>query len=324
MRSARPVVGVPTLGKGDGWAPGDSSRAVVLRGQASLAQLRKRTQAVERFVEQFETSVTSEQALDTVLQGLRQCGWMPLPDRRSPTGGNIDELLVGPGGVAVLDAKTWSDAVRVQGDRLYGGRRRRTDHIERLRSRVLAVEAALDNAGLTSVPVLGFVVLTSESDRHFAPEEVQGVWVLGLDHVQLGFSNLPPRLSVCTVPTASSVLDLAFPAFTPNLVPGPQTSVGCTGRYSQPLRSTVVDAASDDDRVLDGELLEQALRRWRSETAKGDNVPAYVVMNDAELMGVAMAAPTTLEQLGQCRGIGPIRLERYGHEILAVIEGALA
>jgi DNA helicase-2/ATP-dependent DNA helicase PcrA len=74
----------------------------------------------------------------------------------------------------------------------------------------------------------------------------------------------------------------------------------------------------------EGERLEQALREWRSQTAKADKVPAYVVMNDAELKGVAMAAPKTLSQLGRCRGMGPIRLERYGDEILAVIEGVLA
>ncbi|MDA8357301.1 MAG: ATP-dependent DNA helicase UvrD2 [Actinomycetota bacterium] len=74
----------------------------------------------------------------------------------------------------------------------------------------------------------------------------------------------------------------------------------------------------------EGERLEQALREWRSETARADKVPAYVVLNDVELKGVAMAAPTSLSQLGRCRGIGPIRLERYGDEILAVIERALA
>lgn len=70
----------------------------------------------------------------------------------------------------------------------------------------------------------------------------------------------------------------------------------------------------------EGERLEQALREWRGETAKADKVPAYVVLNNAELKGVAMAAPKTLRQLGRCRGMGPIRLERYGDEILAVID----
>ncbi|MGH8979586.1 MAG: ATP-dependent DNA helicase UvrD2 [Acidimicrobiales bacterium] len=72
------------------------------------------------------------------------------------------------------------------------------------------------------------------------------------------------------------------------------------------------------------ERLEHALREWRSGTATSEKVPAYVVMNDADLKGVATAAPRTLAQLGRCRGIGPLRLERYGDEILAVIEEMLA
>jgi superfamily II DNA helicase RecQ len=53
-------------------------------------------------------------------------------------------------------------------------------------------------------------------------------------------------------------------------------------------------------------------------------VPAYVVLNDKELIGIAERSPATLADLGRCRGMGPIRLERWGDEILAVLEGASA
>ena len=56
--------------------------------------------------------------------------------------------------------------------------------------------------------------------------------------------------------------------------------------------------------------------------ARKDGVPAYVVLNDKELVGIAERNPTTLSELGQCRGMGPIRLERWGDEILAVLDGA--
>jgi DNA helicase-2/ATP-dependent DNA helicase PcrA len=66
---------------------------------------------------------------------------------------------------------------------------------------------------------------------------------------------------------------------------------------------------------------EAALRQWRSGVAKQDGVPAYVVLNDKELVGIATDFPTTLPELAACRGIGPLRLERWGDEILAVLEG---
>ena len=68
--------------------------------------------------------------------------------------------------------------------------------------------------------------------------------------------------------------------------------------------------------------IEQALREWRSATAKADKVPAYVVLNDADLRGVAERAPGSLAELLECRGMGPLRLERYGDDILAVVEAA--
>jgi DNA helicase-2/ATP-dependent DNA helicase PcrA len=67
---------------------------------------------------------------------------------------------------------------------------------------------------------------------------------------------------------------------------------------------------------------EVALRAWRSSTARSEGVPAYVVLNDKELVGIAERNPSTLQALGECRGMGPIRLERWGDEILSVLEGA--
>jgi len=67
---------------------------------------------------------------------------------------------------------------------------------------------------------------------------------------------------------------------------------------------------------------EAALRAWRSSVARKDGVPAYVVLNDKELVGIAERNPTTLRDLGQCRGMGPIRLERWGDDILGVLGSA--
>ena len=65
-----------------------------------------------------------------------------------------------------------------------------------------------------------------------------------------------------------------------------------------------------------------ALRTWRSERARSDGVPAYVIAHDATLVEIAAARPSSLAELGAVRGMGPARLERYGSEILAVLAGA--
>jgi DNA helicase-2/ATP-dependent DNA helicase PcrA len=76
------------------------------------------------------------------------------------------------------------------------------------------------------------------------------------------------------------------------------------------------------DAVSTGSPAEVALRAWRSSVARAEGVPAYVVLNDKELIGIAERNPGSLAELGRCRGMGPIRLERWGDEILAVLEGA--
>jgi hypothetical protein len=73
-----------------------------------------------------------------------------------------------------------------------------------------------------------------------------------------------------------------------------------------------------------GAEAEKALRTWRSETASQDAVPAYVILKDVELTDIATRDPSTLAELANCRGIGQIRLERWGDEILAVLEAARA
>ena len=68
--------------------------------------------------------------------------------------------------------------------------------------------------------------------------------------------------------------------------------------------------------------LWDALKEWRTGIARRDKVPPYVVMSDAHLKGIAERKPATLGELAACPGIGPLKLERYGEDILAVIENS--
>jgi ATP-dependent DNA helicase RecQ len=62
-----------------------------------------------------------------------------------------------------------------------------------------------------------------------------------------------------------------------------------------------------------------ALKAWRSEVAKSRGVPAYVVLHDATMDGIAAARPRTLNDLRGIPGIGDKKLEHYGAELLAVV-----
>ncbi|KGM53070.1 ATP-dependent DNA helicase RecQ [Lysobacter concretionis Ko07 = DSM 16239] len=60
----------------------------------------------------------------------------------------------------------------------------------------------------------------------------------------------------------------------------------------------------------------RALRGWRAETAREQNVPAYVIFHDATLRAIAESDPGDLDELGQIPGIGASKLERYGEAVL--------
>jgi DNA helicase-2/ATP-dependent DNA helicase PcrA len=71
-----------------------------------------------------------------------------------------------------------------------------------------------------------------------------------------------------------------------------------------------------------GTRVVEALKTWRRTTAKDEAIQAYRVLSDAEIDGIAVRLPGSLPELAGCKGIGAYKLERYGDEILAVIESA--
>jgi ATP-dependent DNA helicase RecQ len=76
-------------------------------------------------------------------------------------------------------------------------------------------------------------------------------------------------------------------------------------------------AAADLD-VRDAELFE-ALRAWRAEEAKSAGVPAYIVFGDATLRAIALAKPSTVEDLDGITGIGEKKRASYGDAVIAVV-----
>jgi DNA helicase-2/ATP-dependent DNA helicase PcrA len=69
------------------------------------------------------------------------------------------------------------------------------------------------------------------------------------------------------------------------------------------------------------EALFERLREWRTEQARTQSVPAYVVFTDATLVALAEARPATERALLAVPGVGRTKLERYGADVLALCAG---
>jgi ATP-dependent DNA helicase RecQ len=66
------------------------------------------------------------------------------------------------------------------------------------------------------------------------------------------------------------------------------------------------------------EALFERLRAWRTEVAKPTKTPAFMILGDAVLRGIANHRPQNLTSLHAVPGMGPAKVERYGVGILAV------
>jgi ATP-dependent DNA helicase RecQ len=70
------------------------------------------------------------------------------------------------------------------------------------------------------------------------------------------------------------------------------------------------------------EQLFGRLKALRGEIARADSVPAYVVFPDRTLAELAVRRPRTLASMGEVRGVGPAKLDKYGERFLDLVRGA--
>jgi len=74
-----------------------------------------------------------------------------------------------------------------------------------------------------------------------------------------------------------------------------------------------------EDASPEQEMLFQALRVLRTEIAREQGVPPYVVFHDRTLREMVARHPRTLDELALVQGVGETKLERYGERFLAVL-----
>ena len=90
---------------------------------------------------------------------------------------------------------------------------------------------------------------------------------------------------------------------------------------SKSRRGDLAPRSSGEGRPNDAGL-QTDLRAWRSEIARKRGVPAYVVLHDSTIDGIAASRPTTLNALRNIPGIGDKKLEHYGDELIALVRAA--
>jgi ATP-dependent DNA helicase RecQ len=63
-----------------------------------------------------------------------------------------------------------------------------------------------------------------------------------------------------------------------------------------------------------------ALKDWRLRRARESGLPAYVVFHDSTLATIARDRPASVRELLAIQGVGAAKVERYGDDVLALVQ----
>jgi ATP-dependent DNA helicase RecQ len=97
-----------------------------------------------------------------------------------------------------------------------------------------------------------------------------------------------------------------------------------SGGWREPETAEGKANVADEAPTLTGtdEALLARLRDLRRTISRDEKVPAYVVFPDRTLAEIAVRRPTNQTAMGEIRGVGPVKLEKYGERFLEVVRSA--
>jgi ATP-dependent DNA helicase RecQ len=120
----------------------------------------------------------------------------------------------------------------------------------------------------------------------------------------------------------------SIPPLTPKAPPAPKASPAGS-RPHAPRTTAPADGAngaagyasapSETELSPEARARFERLRAWRTARARADQVPPYVICNDATLRALAHQTPSDEQELLAVPGIGPAKVERYGAELLELL-----
>lgn len=75
----------------------------------------------------------------------------------------------------------------------------------------------------------------------------------------------------------------------------------------------------DNEEKIEDKNLFISLKTWRKERAFRENIKPYIIFSDSTLIELSNKKPKNIEELLSIRGVGEKKVDRYGIEILSII-----
>ncbi|MCC2314117.1 nuclease-related domain-containing DEAD/DEAH box helicase [Cellulomonas xiejunii] len=158
-------------------AAGDSAAQEASRQLALAAAHEKAAVDARATASRYGVASATEQRTAAALAPLAAAGYHLLADRQWPGSrrAQVDMVVVGPGGVFIVDTKAWAD-VTIAGDRIHRGQEDVTDDLMTLADLAYRTEAELAEVGLAPGEVHAVAVLAGRSgvDERVGPVHVMG------------------------------------------------------------------------------------------------------------------------------------------------------
>lgn len=105
-------------------AAGDRASEQQRAAAERVVRLKRQLQQAERAERAWAAGAAGETLVEEKLRSIESSGWLVLHDVHWPgrPKANLDHVLVGPGGVLVIDAKNWTGPIEIRDGVLYQGR----------------------------------------------------------------------------------------------------------------------------------------------------------------------------------------------------------
>lgn len=189
-------------------AAGDSARARGVQLQLEADEYIALARVKRKESSNYLKAAASEAGLAPTLRALNAFGWRLLEDRLWPgsTRANVDFILVGPGGVVVVDAKSWAEA-QVVHDRVFRGQADVTEELDTSLSLADRIAEGVEETGLTTTSITTIWSFDEADVR----AEVRGIHLVTVCDLVPAILALPKRLTESKITDVAVALDRYCP-----------------------------------------------------------------------------------------------------------------
>jgi len=193
-------------------AAGDSAAFEAERQRLLAQELSHLATAAKEMERRFSAAASSERRLAHTLEVLESRGYTVLADRRWPKSrrAQVDFIVVGPGGVFIVDAKAWRD-VAVAAGRVFRDQDDVTDEFGGIADLAENTRATLGDLGLAPGEVHAFAVFTNQ--RTFKSVDLYGVTLVSEADSVTRISRAGNRLDAEQLVKIVAALEELFPIY---------------------------------------------------------------------------------------------------------------